>query len=378
MEADLQEAALRLRDAPEAMPPAQRRDLVQTIADGLLCRELEQDPEVADLIEQLAADPDWAVRLEVARMVHLLGDELCSRLVAHFRGDCNRYVRRHAERSLVRQRKARQASHRQRSASSSYGDQLDQLERQHGKRLAAKVRSLADQRYAMLTSAVVHDVRSILTTLSSNAAALSREAAGSARARSIQEDVAYLRRTMEAVEQFTKPLPVQRHPEDLAQMIAQAVEKACGGVGQQGHDHTAVEITVSVQSSVRLRVARRLMVLALTNVIQNAIEAFAEHDQDVIAPGSIEVQAVVEGYATHLRVRDHGPGIEPEVLRELRTFIPGGPNKAKRGSSGWGLSLAHRYVAAHGGTLAIDSELDRGTTVTITLPMREATEGSEI
>lgn len=378
MEANLHEAALRLRDESAAISPEQRRDLVQAVADALLCRELEEERDVAEVIEQLAADPDWAVRLEVAKMAHLLSDELCSRLVARFRRDCNRYVRSHAERCVVRQRKARQSSHRQRSASTSYGEQLDQLERQYGKRLAAKVSSLADQRYAMLASAVVHDVRSILTTLSSNAAALVREVPGSGRVLSIQEDVKYLRRTMEAMEQFTKPLPLQRHPEDLAQIITQAVEKARGGVSQQGHDHAAVAIAVSVQSSVRLQVARRLMVLALTNVIQNAIEAFAEHDQDVIPAGSIEVQAVMEGYQTHLSVRDHGPGIEPEVLRELRTFIPGGPNKAKRGSSGWGLSLAHRYITAHGGTLVIDSELDRGTTVTITLPMREATEGSEI
>ncbi|MEX0643116.1 MAG: HEAT repeat domain-containing protein, partial [Pirellulales bacterium] len=285
MQANLQEAVLSLRDNPEDIPPDERRNLVKQLADAMLCRELEQDGAVSDLLDQLAGDPDWSVRLEVARMVHLLSDETCSRLVARFRGDCNRYVRSHAERSLARQRKARQTSSRKRNESSSYGDQLDQLERQHGKRLAAKVRSLADQRYAMLASAVVHDVRSILTTLSPNVAALSRDVVDSARVRSMQEDVGYLRRTMEAMEQFSKELPVQRHPEDLTQIIAQAVEKARGGVGQQGHDHTAVQITVSAHRSIHLRVARQLMVLALTNVIQNAIEAFATHDQDVIAAG---------------------------------------------------------------------------------------------
>ena len=309
-------------------------------------------------------------------MAHLFDDDMCSRLVARFRSDCNRYVRSHAERSLARQRRARQTSSRKHSGSSSYADQLDQLERQHGKRVAAKVRSLADQRYAMLTATVVHNVRSILTTLSGNAGALVRELTDSARVRSMHEDVGYLQRITESMEKFTQQLPVQRHPEDLAQLIAQAVEKARGGLDQQGHDHTAVQIAVSVPTSVQLRVARHPLVLALTNVIQNAIESFATCDQDVIGPGHIDVKAVVVGYETHIHVRDNGPGIEPEVIETLRAFIPTGPNKAKRRSTGWGLSLAHKYVTGHGGSIAIDSEVDRGTNVVIILPM-QTTEGCE-
>ena len=78
-----------------------------------------------------------------------------------------------------------------------------------------------------------------------------------------------------------------------------------------------------------------------------------------------------------LLVTDNGPGIEPEVLRDLASFTPTGPNKNKRSSSGWGLSLMHRYVTAHDGSVTINSELDRGTRVVITLPMREPSEGGD-
>jgi signal transduction histidine kinase len=89
------------------------------------------------------------------------------------------------------------------------------------------------------------------------------------------------------------------------------------------------------------------------------------------------VRVVVEGYEARIIICDDGPGIEPEVLKELRSFVPIGPNKAKRSSSGWGLSLVHKYVTAHGGAVTVDSEMERGTTVVIALPMREQGEEYE-
>ena len=129
--------------------------------------------------------------------------------------------------------------------------------------------------------------------------------------------------------------------------------------------------------SIRLRVTRRLIVLALMNVIRNAVESFADREVDALRPGRIEVQVVVDGYETRVLVRDNGPGIEPEVLKELASFAPTGPNKTKRSSSGWGLSLVHKYVTAHGGSVTIDSEINQGATVVVALPMRDSAGGGD-
>ncbi len=364
-----------LQENPGALSADDRRHLVKALAEAILCRSAGGDPAVTDLLDLLARDPDWSVRLEVARTVHLLDDEACSRYVAMLRTDCNSYVRSHAERGLARQRKARRTSKRKRSERRSYSEQLDELARQYGKRVATKVQNLADQRYAMLAAAVAHDVRSILTTLSSNAAALAKELGSTGRVASILEDVDFLKRTIGAMEQFSKPLPDHRYPEDLQQMIRQAIEKARAGVLEQGHDPTAVEVVTVNVPTIHLRVTRRLIVLALTNVIQNAIESFADREVDVLKVGRVEVQVVVDGYETRILVRDNGAGVEPEVLRELATFIPSGPNKSKRSSSGWGLPLVHKYITAHGGSVAIDSEMRRGTTVVVALPMRDPAGG---
>jgi signal transduction histidine kinase len=366
-----------LRASPDSIPVDARRELVKAIGDAVLCRGADEDQVVADLLDLLAHDPDWSVRLEVARLLHLLDDEACSRLAAVFRQDANSYVRSHAQRGLARQRRTRRTSSRKRSERLGYSERLDELTRQYGKPVATTVQALADRRFAMLATAVAHDVRSILTTLLPNATALANELGPTSRAASVLDDVKFLKRTIEAMEQFSEPLRDQRRPEDLGQMIQQSIEKARAGVVEQGHDPSAVEVVVNDVPTIRLRVTRRLIVLALTNVIQNAVESFADRDVDALRPGRIEVQVVIDGYETRIFVRDDGTGLEPEVLKELATFMPTGPNKSKRISSGWGLSLVHKYITAHGGSVAIDSKMNQGTTVVLALPMRDSAGGDD-
>lgn len=385
----IQSNLLAARDAIQAdhdgMPADERRALVAIIIDSLVCDKAVEDHVLTDLVDLLARDPDWSVRLEVARMIHLLGDETCSHYVAHFRGDDNRYVRSHAERSLARLRKARQTTQRHRTNGRVYADDLDQFTRQYGKRATATLCRLVDQRYAMLAASVAHDVRGVLTTLTANAAALAEElpsecvgrCPGAARVASIRDDVGFLTRTIEAMEQYSAEVPVTRQPESIRELIDRAIEKARAGVVQQGHDPSRVEINTANVPSLQVRVSRQLMVLALTNVIENAMEAFADRDVDALRPGRVEVAVIVDGYETRILVTDTGPGIEPEVLASLRTFTPTGPNKAKRSSSGWGLSLVHKYVTAHGGAVTIESAMERGTTVVMVLPMREPSEGDD-
>lgn len=351
------------------MSVEQRKALVRTMAERVMGQSDGEDSAAIDVLEVLARDPEWSVRLEVARTVHLLDDPACSRLVALLRTDSNIYVRNNAQRGLLRQRRACQATTRRRGEQRGYSGQIDALARQYGRTVANKVQQMADRRYAVLVSAVSHDIRSILTTLSANAAALADNGGEDCRARSILEDVKLLERTVEAMEQFSKPLPDHRCPENLREMIDEAVAKARAGVDRQGYDSDAVSVEVGQVPTVRPLVSRRLIVLALTYAIQNAIESFAQPQEDALSAGVVDIEVTVDGYEMHIRIHDNGSGVEPEVLAELQTFAPSGPNKSKRNSSGWGLPLTNRYISAHDGSVSIHSELGRGTTVTMILPM---------
>jgi signal transduction histidine kinase len=68
-----------------------------------------------------------------------------------------------------------------------------------------------------------------------------------------------------------------------------------------------------------------------------------------------------------LEVRDDGPGLPPEQLRQATQRFWRAPGSAARGS-GLGLPIAERLVTARGGTLRVTSPPDAGLVVTIGLP----------
>jgi signal transduction histidine kinase len=71
-----------------------------------------------------------------------------------------------------------------------------------------------------------------------------------------------------------------------------------------------------------------------------------------------------------LTVSDTGIGISPEDLPRVfdRFYRVSGSDARSRGT-GLGLAIAKRIVEAHGGSIAVESDLGRGTTFTTRLPL---------
>jgi PAS domain S-box-containing protein len=82
--------------------------------------------------------------------------------------------------------------------------------------------------------------------------------------------------------------------------------------------------------------------------------------------------------ATQIMVEfsDTGVGIAPDILPKLAE--PFFTTKPEGKGTGLGLSICRRIVQAHGGTLDISSELGRGTTVRITLPLSNRTNNATL
>ena len=74
-----------------------------------------------------------------------------------------------------------------------------------------------------------------------------------------------------------------------------------------------------------------------------------------------------------LIIADNGIGFGEEELEQIRQFLPC-EITLKTDGTGFGLPTAKRYVAAHGGTLRIESAPGTGTTVTVTLPREQREE----
>jgi signal transduction histidine kinase len=72
--------------------------------------------------------------------------------------------------------------------------------------------------------------------------------------------------------------------------------------------------------------------------------------------------------SVEIRIVDTGSGIPPDVLPHV--FEPFFTTKRGKGT-GLGLSISQTYVRSHDGEIQIDSAPNCGTTVTITLPLRQ-------
>lgn len=84
--------------------------------------------------------------------------------------------------------------------------------------------------------------------------------------------------------------------------------------------------------------------------------------------GQVQVGAAQVSGQIEVTLSDTGRGIAPEDLpRIFDRFYKGSDSHG----TGLGLTIAKNLIAAHGGTIRAQSELDHGTTITFTLPVKE-------
>jgi two-component system, OmpR family, sensor kinase len=79
----------------------------------------------------------------------------------------------------------------------------------------------------------------------------------------------------------------------------------------------------------------------------------------------------VRGAAARLVVRDTGIGIaEEDAAHIFERFYRADPARSRAaGGSGLGLAIADWVVWAHGGSIAVESQVGQGSTFTVTLPL---------
>jgi signal transduction histidine kinase len=367
------DALSRLQGGAAAMPWPDRRDLGRAIGEALSAGT-GTDAALA-LAHVLAADPKWEVRLAVTDTLLTVPDDDFGQLMGRLGGDSNTYVRRAVERALQRRRKQEQANGRTRQSTDQVNEHLKAIQSEYGKAAAAKALRMCERYTELLIGSMVHDLRSILTHLKTNSHALIDEASegqssgkpGRAATR-VRKDLDFLETAIADMEAFTQASTPERHRERLADVVAAALELARDNVRKSKLDPDVVSIFVDVPESLVVEVAKHQIVIALANVLKNALEAFACGDGTFRA-GTIRVEAALVGDHAKVVVRDDGMGMSEEEAVGPLIFTPGRRNKTKRYSTGYGLPIAARNFAAHDGTLSLESRENEGTAVTMMLPL---------
>jgi two-component system sensor histidine kinase VicK len=103
----------------------------------------------------------------------------------------------------------------------------------------------------------------------------------------------------------------------------------------------------------------------LDNLLSNAIKFTPEH-------GSVDIVAEQDGeHWVKVSVADTGIGIPEQDIQYIfdRFYRADKARSRHMGGTGLGLSIAQKIIHAHGGTISLSSQLNRGTVVAFTLPI---------
>ncbi len=156
--------------------------------------------------------------------------------------------------------------------------------------------------------------------------------------------------------------PIHQEAIDIPSVVSAAVSFVEGLASQK-----KIKIRVAVPTSLpAVSGDQRFSRQVIINLLSNAIK-FSPPNTDIV----VSTQHV-EGKYLDISVSDHGPGIEPALLRRLgEPFLQGNPSVSHSGQgTGLGLSICKRYMDLLGGELLMDSVVGNGTTAIIRFPHR--------
>jgi signal transduction histidine kinase len=155
-------------------------------------------------------------------------------------------------------------------------------------------------------------------------------------------------------------LQLNEHEFDLTETL-EACMRMCSGRADAGKVEM---IFFGGQSEIRAYADERLVLQIVANLVTTAIK-FTPEGGTVRIYVSANLQKGIG-----IKVTDTGIGIAPEnIERVLRPFEQVETSYArKHGGSGLGLPYAKRLTELHGGDLTIESELGKGTAVSVSLP----------
>lgn len=239
-------------------------------------------------------------------------------------------------------------------------------------RLGASFNSMADrlvqlqedvkrqERQAMfgrVVAGLFHDLNHPIQNIGNNARLLLRkdlDVEGRDMAqRIIDRELGTLKRFMDDVLNVAKPKPLERFPIDVNATVSEIVE-AMRAEGER------TNITVSgryAEGPLTIEGDRFALGRVYRNLITNAIQATAPG-------GQVTVTTARSGSFVEVTVSDTGSGIPPERLGAIfDDFVT-----TKRRGLGLGLATSRRIVEQLDGTIAVESQLGRGTSFTLRFP----------
>lgn len=222
------------------------------------------------------------------------------------------------------------------------------------------------------TNMVVHELRAPLTSIRGASELLLTQEMGDeqqekklvdiihSQAKKLLEDVSSL---LDAAKLEAGKFTIQKSVTDLKELITEKVESFIPLAKTKG-----VELLAKIDENLpNIESDASRIGQVINNLISNSLKFTPEG-------GRIEVRAEFSEYI-RISVSDTGAGIPKEKQASLFSKFSQLAHK-EEGGTGLGLYISKGIIEAHGGTISLESEQGRGTTVSFTLPVTELTEHS--
>jgi signal transduction histidine kinase len=211
-----------------------------------------------------------------------------------------------------------------------------------------------------LTSGVAHEVKNPLNAMRIHLELLKARLGDSQPAvrenlEVIAQEIVRLDHVVQGFLKFARPEEVRLAPVDVKALLSEVgrlMTPEAARAGARIADDVVPDLPPVAGDAELLR-------QALTNLVTNAVQAMPKGGTVTLgarlgADGSIEV-----------RVADEGVGIPAQDLEKVfRLYYT-----TKAQGSGIGLSMVYRIVQLHDGRIDVESEVDRGTVMVVTLPV---------
>ena len=220
-----------------------------------------------------------------------------------------------------------------------------------------------------LTGGVAHDFNNIMMIVSGYAQTLQGRLKDPKNARELKAIQAAVARGENLTRQLLsfsrhQPLnPIVIHPADAIEGMRDVLS---------GSTTADIDLSVNIaEDTWPICVDKSEFALALVNIAINARDAMPNGGRLSITSGNQQLKSVsgpegLLGDFVALKVTDTGCGIPANILSKV--FDPFFTTKEVEKGTGLGLSQVYGFAHRSGGTVVIDSELQRGTTVTVYLP----------
>lgn len=154
--------------------------------------------------------------------------------------------------------------------------------------------------------------------------------------------------------ELARPAEAERQQIDLAAIAEQEVKQLHGEAGRLG-----VRLSCKVDGRATVSGNAVQLELVIHNLLRNALQATPPG-------GEVNVDVAADARHVQLAVTDTGRGVPAEMRESI--FEPFVTTRQGRGGTGLGLAVTRDIVRAHGGEIAVESNVPTGTVVRVTIP----------